>query len=143
MTRSVRAGALSVVVIALVLGLGWAARPLGTAPTPPLTAALASVPLGTTVVGVTDWRQVRASGVPRDELSARDVSTRSELGRSGRRTSPRTAIERVRCSVSRYFHSGAFGEPGKRSSSHGVSRRARIPVLFLSEMRIPQTDTTT
>lgn len=82
MTRSVRAGALSVVVIALVLGLGWAARPLGTAPTPSLTAALASVPLGTTVVGVTDWRQVRASGVPVDELSARDVSTRSELGRS-------------------------------------------------------------
>ncbi|GAA2074110.1 hypothetical protein GCM10009821_10850 [Aeromicrobium halocynthiae] len=80
--RSLRAGALSVLVIALVVGLGWASGPLATAPTPSLTAALASVPSGTTVVGFTDWRRIRDSGVPVDELSERDVSTRSELARS-------------------------------------------------------------
>ena len=82
MTRSVRVGALSVLVIVLVVGLGWAARPLGAPPTPPLTSALGSVPLGSTVVGFTDWQRLRSSGVPFDELSERDVATRSELGRS-------------------------------------------------------------
>ncbi|MGJ9411618.1 hypothetical protein ACHAAC_02815 [Aeromicrobium sp. CF4.19] len=79
MSRSVRSSLVAVLVIAVVVAGGWAARSLSTPPTPALTAALAVLPEETRVVGFTDWSTLRSGPVAHDDLGERDVATRSEL----------------------------------------------------------------
>jgi hypothetical protein len=84
----------SVLVIALALGLGWWANGQRPGTRPHLASALDVLPARTTVVGFTDWAQIRdhlglgdvdtadERDKLQDESSSRDLSTRSVLGRS-------------------------------------------------------------
>jgi hypothetical protein len=89
-----RASVGAVLVIALALAGGWWAAALRPDTRPPLTSALDVLPARTTIVGFTDWAQIRETvglGVvdtagERDELqnepASRDLTTRSVLGSS-------------------------------------------------------------
>jgi hypothetical protein len=82
----------SVLVIVLAIGGGWWAAALRPDTRPPLTSALDVLPARTTVVGFTDWAQIREtmgfgvvdSAGERDDLqnesASRDLTTRSPLG---------------------------------------------------------------
>ena len=82
----------SILVIALAVGSGWWAAALKPDTRPALTSALDALPADTTVVGFTDWSQIREHlglGMvdTRDERSKlaataarRDLSTRSVIG---------------------------------------------------------------
>ena len=62
----------SLLVIALALGAGWWAGSLRPDSRPPLTSALDVLPARTSVVGFTDWAQIR------DHVGLGDVDTRRE-----------------------------------------------------------------
>jgi hypothetical protein len=84
----------SVLVIALALGVGWWANGQRPDTRPHLTSALDVLPARTTIVGFTDWAQIRdhlglgdvntadERDKLQDESSSRDLSTRSVLGSS-------------------------------------------------------------
>ena len=86
------ASVVSALVIALALGGGWWAAALRPDTRPALTSALDALPADTTVVGFTDWSQIRehlglGKVSTRDERSKlratanrRDLSTRSVIG---------------------------------------------------------------
>lgn len=77
----------SVVVLALAAGAAWAAtgpaqQVLGRGDVRGhLASAVAVAPADTTVLGFTDWQRIRAVGA--DDLSARDLDTRSTLADLG------------------------------------------------------------
>jgi hypothetical protein len=85
--------AVSVLVIVLALGAGWWAAALRPDSRPALTSALDVLPARTTIVGFTDWAQVRDHlGLGRvdtrrgrsalsTDAKARDLTTRSLIGR--------------------------------------------------------------
>ena len=79
MTRAVRSSLVALLVLLLVGAAGWAMRPLSSPTTPPLTAALSTLPQGATVIGFTNWRQLSSGPVAFGDLGDRDLATRSDL----------------------------------------------------------------
>ena len=66
----------SVLVMALAVSFGWWSAALRPDTRPALTSALDVLPVGTNVVGFTDWAQIREH-VGLDDADGRDLTTRS------------------------------------------------------------------
>ncbi|WP_375000652.1 hypothetical protein [Aeromicrobium sp. CTD01-1L150] len=79
MTRAVRTSLVALLVLLLAGAAGWAVRPLSPPATPPLTAALSTLPQGSTIVGFTNWRQLSGGPVSFGDLGDRDLASRSDL----------------------------------------------------------------
>ncbi len=71
LTRS-KASALAAVVLAATLAAGWSAATLRPDSRPALTSALDAIPVTSTAVGFTDWKQIRGS------MSADEIDTTGE-----------------------------------------------------------------